>query len=190
MIHKGTQEIETKRLVLRRFLVDDAEAMFNNWASDEEVTKYLTWPTHKDIDNTKKTIAYWVEQYKKDNFYNWCIALKETGEIIGSIGSTVVQEEMECIPLGYCMSKRYWNNGIMTEALDAVIKFFFGEVKANRIEACHHLENIASGKVMQKCGLGYEGIKRHGAKDNSGNYCDVAVYSILAKDRFINADMK
>ena len=63
MTHKGTVPLETKRLILRRFTLDDAEAMFNNWASDPEVTKYLTWPTHTDISVSKTVIESWLHLY-------------------------------------------------------------------------------------------------------------------------------
>ena len=64
------KEIETKRLILRPFELDDAESMFNNWASDEEVTKYLTWNTHKSIEETKSVLAFWV-----NNTHNFLIHL-------------------------------------------------------------------------------------------------------------------
>ena len=62
MNHIGTQYIETERLILRRFETSDAQAMFDNWASDDEVTKYLTWPTHADVSVTEKLLEDWVSQ--------------------------------------------------------------------------------------------------------------------------------
>ena len=63
MNHKGTVTLETERLILRRFTMDDADAMFQNWASDDEVTKYLTWPTHTDVSVSKTVINSWLELY-------------------------------------------------------------------------------------------------------------------------------
>lgn len=71
MKHIGTKNIETERLILRRFTLDDADAMYRNWASDDEVTKYLTWPAHSSVDITKMVLADWVESYKNDDNYNW-----------------------------------------------------------------------------------------------------------------------
>lgn len=60
----GTQNIETKRLLLRRFKIEDAEDMYNNWASDPEVTRYLTWPTHSSVDVTRDLLTDWVIRYE------------------------------------------------------------------------------------------------------------------------------
>ena len=83
--HRGTQTIETSRLILRKAKMEDAEAMFRNWANDPEVTKYLTWPPHDDVEVTKSVIANWVESYSKDDYYHWMIVLKETDTPIGSL---------------------------------------------------------------------------------------------------------
>jgi [ribosomal protein S5]-alanine N-acetyltransferase len=86
MNHLGTRELETNRLKLRRFQLSDSEAMFRNWASDTEVTKYLTWPSHKDVSVSESVLKEWITQYKKDKFYQLAIVLKSNGnEPIGSI---------------------------------------------------------------------------------------------------------
>lgn len=85
MKHLGTKQIETKNLILRRFTIDDAEAMYKNWAADDEVTKYLMWPTHTDVEVSKAVLKSWIENYDKDDFYQWAIVYKENGtEPIGS----------------------------------------------------------------------------------------------------------
>ena len=84
--HKGTQLLETPRLILRRFTMDDAQAMYENWASDPEVTKFLTWPTHGSVEVTENVLKSWVDGYGQDDFYQWAIAPKEVGNApIGSI---------------------------------------------------------------------------------------------------------
>ena len=77
MKHCGTQRLETERLILRRFIIEDAEAMHKNWASDDEVTKYLMWPTHTSIDVSKSVTEDWVNSYSDEKFYQWGIVLKE-----------------------------------------------------------------------------------------------------------------
>ncbi len=67
----GTQRIETDRLILRRFRPEDAEDMFENWASDPEVTKFLTWPTHTGVDVTKMLLADWIPRYEDSGYFNW-----------------------------------------------------------------------------------------------------------------------
>ena len=86
MTHIGTQYIETDRLILRRFELSDAQAMFDNWASDDEVTKYLTWPSYTDVSAVEQKLEQWVSQYGQDDCYRWAITLKENGpQPIGSI---------------------------------------------------------------------------------------------------------
>ena len=80
--HKGTQTIETSRLIMRQARIEDAEAMFRNWANDSEVTKYLTWPPHGNVEVTKQILASWVEGYKNDDYYQWMIVLKDKNEPI------------------------------------------------------------------------------------------------------------
>lgn len=87
------------------------------------------------------------------------------------------------VHIGYCISKKYWNKGITSEAFERIIKFFFEEVKVNRIEAAHNEKNIYSGKVMLKCKLKKEGILRDALKDNSG-ITDSLIYSILRREYF------
>ena len=83
--HKGTQPIETSRLILRRAVREDAEAMFRNWASDPKVTKYLTWPTYEKVETAHQILDLWTSEYEKPDYYQWMIVLKEFGEPIGSI---------------------------------------------------------------------------------------------------------
>ena len=183
LIHKGTQTIETPRLILRRFEPYDAPAMYRNWASDPEVTKYLTWPTHSNEQITACVVQNWVDDYRQPNFYQWAIILKENGpEPIGSISGHEVNDLIERIEIGYCMGKRWWGKGIMAEALGAVIWYLFEIVGFNRIQARHDPNNPASGVVMRKCGMRYEGTFRQADRNNQG-ICDVAWYGILRSDR-------
>lgn len=181
MNHKGTVKLETERLFLRRFVIEDAKAMFENWASEDEVTKFLTWPTHKDVETTKLLLTYFIENYENQDFYNWVIGLKSTGEIIGNISVVKIQEHIEEAVLGYCMGTRWWGQGIMPEAGKAVIKYLFEEVGFHRIAANHDKNNPKSGKVMQKIGMTYEGTLRSAGFCNQGVINDVW-YSILKEE--------
>lgn len=183
MNHKGTIKIETERLILRRFTMKDAEAMFNNWASDEKVTEFLRWPVHQTMDITKKVLQEWVKSYKKDDFYLWAIVLKELREPIGSISVVGKNEKLDIVHIGYCIGSKWWHQGITTEAFSAIIPFLFEEVKVNRIEAQHDPNNPNSGKVMLKCGLKYEGTLRQADFSNKG-IVDASIYSLLASEYY------
>ena len=183
MIHCGTQSIETKRLLLRRFSVDDAEAMYSNWASDPEVTKYLTWPAHSSADVSKAVLEAWVSSYSQENYYQWAIVLKAHGDDpIGSISAVGMNDEIDMIHIGYCLGRDWWRQGIMSEALRAVMDFFFDEVGANRIESRHDPRNPHSGMVMKKCGMKYEGTMRQSDRNNQG-VCDASWYALLRSER-------
>ena len=183
MDHQGTIALETARLILRRFTIDDAESMFQNWASDDEVTRYLTWPTHRGVSISRAVISSWIDLYHKPDHYNWAIVLKENNEPIGSIGATVMHDEIKLVHIGYCIGREWWHKGYASEALKELIHFFFEEVGVNRIESRHDPRNPNSGKVMLRCGLRYEGTMRQSDMNNQG-ICDAARYAILAVDYF------
>ena len=183
MNHIGTQYIETERLILRRFEPSDAPAMFANWASDDEVTKFLTWPTHADVSVTEGILGQWVPQYEKDDYYNWAIVLKEHGsQPIGNINVAHWSEDREAPEIGYCMGRRWWHQGIMSEALGAVIDFLFDRVGVERIVARHDTNNPHSGGVMRKCGMVFDGVREKAGKNNQG-VVDMARYALKASGR-------
>ncbi|MGM9602615.1 MAG: GNAT family N-acetyltransferase [Faecousia sp.] len=181
LTHKGTQTIETPRLILRRAIREDAEPMFRNWASDPEVTKYLTWPPHESIEVTQKRLEIWLAEYDRNDHYQWMIVLKGLGESIGSISVVCQNDRTEEAEIGYCIGSRWWHRGIMTEALSAVIEYLFEEVGMNRVAARHDPNNPHSGGVMRKCGMKYEGTTRSSDRNNQG-LCDAAHYAILRAD--------
>lgn len=183
LTHKGTQIIETNRLILRPFTMYDAEPMFRNWASDSEVTKHLTWPTHESVEISKMVLYDWTSHYGEADFYNWAIVLKENGpEPIGNISVVGIIKKVDGATMGYCMSRAHWGKGVMAEALTALIDFFFDEVGFNRIEADHDPNNPASGRVMEKSGMTCEGTMRQAGRSNQG-IIDVRRWAILKSDR-------
>jgi ribosomal-protein-alanine N-acetyltransferase len=189
MEHLGTKELETERLILRRFTIDDTEKVFYNWANDDEVTKYLSWATHTDINVTKNVREKWMKEYEKNDFYQWAIVLKEINEPIGSISVVKQCDEIKMVEIGYCIGKKWWNKGITSEALNTLIKFFFEKVGINRIESWHDPNNPNSGKVMAKCGMKCEGHLRQAFKNNTG-ICDHIVYGILKEDYNLRINIK
>ncbi|MCB2297891.1 GNAT family N-acetyltransferase [Clostridium tagluense] len=183
LMHKGTQIINTDRLLLRKYESDDAADMFENWANDCEVTKFLSWKPHNNVQDTKEIIDQVVERYENSTYY-WAIKFKEIDEVIGDISIVRFDETCCSCEIGYCMSRKYWGMGIMSEALKAVIDYLFSEIGFNRIAATHDTNNIASGKVMIKSGMKHEGILRQARLRDNKYFYDLALYSIL-KDEWI-----
>ena len=144
--------LETERLILRPFTLDDAEAMFYGWANDPEVTKYLTWPPHESVEITRLVVSQWVAQYEKPERLNFAIALKDSGELIGGIDVVGYLGGVSGTPvLGCAIGRKYWNCGYVTETCKCVLTLLFARgYDEVRIDA--QVENIGSNRVIKKCG--------------------------------------
>ena len=178
----GTRRIETHRLILRPFAAGDAEDMFSNWASDPEVTRFLTWPPHPSTDVTRRLLNQWISHYEDGGYFQWAIELRETGAVIGSIAVVKLEEAIGSAEIGYCLGRAFWGRGIMPEALRAVMDYLFGTVGLNRVWAGHDVNNPKSGRVMEKAGMKKEGVLRASGINNQG-IRDVAVWAALREDR-------
>jgi len=182
MKHVGTVVIETERLILRPVTLEDAPAMHRNWTGDDQVTKYLTWPTHASVEVTEGFVKYLLGEYEKPDSYSWVIVLKsESPEPVGMISVVNTNEEIDSVEIGYCLGRNWWGRGVMTGALGAVIAFCFDTLGAQRVAARHDTNNPASGAVMRKCGMKHEGTLRRADRNNQG-ICDAAYYSILREE--------
>ncbi len=174
----GTKTIETDRLILRRFAVEDAEDIYHNWTSDAEVSKYVSWSQHRSVDETIDVVSKWIEGYKT-NSYNWVVELKETHDLIGSISAIRVSRVHNNCEIGYCYGSKFWNKGYATEALKAVICYLKKECNFHIVEARHRSTNPASGKVMEKAGMQKEAVlKERRYDEKTGEYSDLICYSI------------
>ena len=141
--------LKTNRLILRPWTINDASNMFYGWVNDPEVTKYMTWNPHKNIEETKSLLSMWVDEYKDPKRINFAIVLKDTNTLVGGID--VVRYEDDTPVIGYNLAKKYWNNGYMTEACKCVLEYLFSlGYKQVKIDAA--VDNIGSNRVIQKCG--------------------------------------
>jgi ribosomal-protein-alanine N-acetyltransferase len=151
--HCGSVPLETERLELRRFAMSDAQAMFERWAHDPQVTRYLMWRAHRDVRDTEDTLRYWESQYHHKDFYEWAILLKGQALPIGSIGVSKVKGQTRVMEFGYCIGRPWWGNGICAEAGKAVLQLMFETVGCTGMIAMYAQGNEASGRVMEKCGM-------------------------------------
>ena len=180
MNHTGTVTLKTARLTLRAFTPDDAQDMFTNWASDPEVTKFLTWPTHPSVEVSQWVCNDWLSHYGEKDYYSWAIVYD--GHAIGSIAVVEHDDRVGKAHIGYALSRKMWRMGIMSEALQAVMNHLFDVVGYQRLEARHDPRNPHSGGVMKKCGMKYEGTLRQSDWNNQG-VCDACWYSLLKDER-------
>ncbi len=175
--HKGTKEICTNRLLLRKYRLSDAEAMFENYANDDRVTKYLSWKTYSKSSDIIPFLEMSIKDYERKSTYHW--AIEYEGKMIGSIAVMAVDDLRNNCEVGYCIGYDFWNKGITSEALAAVITFLFEKVGMHRVLAKHDVENPASGEVMKKCGMTYEGRFKEYYLRHDGTYSDALVYGIV-----------
>lgn len=172
--------LETQRLLLRPMRMSDARDLFA-YASDPLVSRYVLWDTHKTLWQSRQFLRQARRQYRKGLPASFAIVLRDSGRMIGTIGFMWVNPEHGSAEVGYSLNRDYWNQGLTTEALRAVVAFGFDVLQLHRIEAQHDTENPASGRVMAHVGMRYEGTLRQRLR-NKGRYVDVALYAILRND--------
>lgn len=178
----GTRNIETKRCRLRRIVPSDYVMMYENWAKYEDVCKYYPFNPVDDLEKYREKVERWSLNYESGSYFHWVIEWKETGELIGTINLGNVEESCEMSDTCYMLSPKFWNQGIMTEVLKAVLNYAFDEIKLNRVQAEVFAGNDASSSVLKKCGMTLEGVARQKYYKN-GTFIDTALWAIIAKDR-------
>ena len=185
--HVGTKPLETNRLILRRHEITDADDIYDNWATDPGVCRFWSWEPHKSIDETRALLAGWIDEYKKPNNYHWIIVLKSMSKAVGYIYLSDIDDVSNSVSVHYALSRACWNQGIMTEACGCILAFAFDVLGTETVHSNHHIENPASGRTMQKCGMRYVKIAREGLSQkhiSSGEYLsgDRCYYEIKSSD--------
>ena len=179
--HKGTQQLQTERLLLRKIFPDDAEMVYQ-WMSDPEVLRYEDWDLHQSVDFTRGFIAYLTHNYESEQTYCWGIQSGE--ELIGFVMVVDVHEWSGTI--AYYLKRNCWSKGYATEAAMAVINYMFSEVGVDRIVAKHIIQNIASGKVLRKVGMHYRGhVKEFEYYSSKSEWYDSDFYAITKEQFFV-----
>jgi ribosomal-protein-alanine N-acetyltransferase len=178
---KDLPTLETDRLILRKMTSDDAEAVFA-YASDPEVTHYVSWETHLSIEDSKAFLDLATSKYESGGEPDWGIVYKGDHRFVGTCGIVFWEPYHARAELGYTLSRDYWGRDLMAEAVRAMISFGFKEMNLNRIEARCIAENVASARVMEKAGMLYEGTLRQ-RELIKGEHRDMKIYSILRDER-------
>ncbi|MCB2357185.1 GNAT family N-acetyltransferase [Clostridium estertheticum] len=149
-----TPTLETDRLILRPFCMEDAQEVFECWESDPEVAKYMFWTSHNDINKTVNWVKKELSKIDSDDWYRWAILSKETGNLLGT-GLIYVEEEYGKFEMAYNFGKKAWGFGYTTEAMQEVIKVAKEELGIKEIMGRHAKENHISGKILKKLGFAY-----------------------------------
>ena len=168
--------IETERLILRKVVPADAADLFA-YGRDPEVARHVLWDAYRSEAEARMYVRYLQRQYRGDQPTSWGIVHKTDRKMIGTIGFMWWNHDHNSTEVGYSLSRSYWNHGYMSEALSPIIDFAFEQMCVHRVEAQHESDNPASGRVMEKVGMCYEGTLR-GRVYNKGRYADMALYAI------------
>lgn len=173
-------ELETPRLILRRMKKADYHDMYE-YASDSEVTRYLTWYPHPDENYTLRYLAYITTRYRAGEFFDWAIVTKAERKMIGTCGFTSFHYEHNSAEIGYVLNRAYWGKGLAREAAYAVMREGFYTLNLHRIEAKYMDGNSQSRRVMEKLGMSFEGLQRESMFIKE-QYTTVGVCAILAAE--------
>ena len=149
--------LKTERLRLRKAKSSDAEAIFRQYAQDPEVTRYVSWRAHKDLDETREYMRMCQLAWDIGKAFHWVIERHEDREVIGMMIARVAAEKWE---LGYVLARAYWGRGYMTEAIKGLVAWALKQKGIYRIWGVCDIENIASARVMEKVGMQKEGTLR------------------------------
>jgi ribosomal-protein-alanine N-acetyltransferase len=150
---KGPERFETSRLVLRKPTLADAEAVFIRYASDPEVTRYLGWPRHQSVDDTKAFLSFSDAEWSRWPAGPYLIESHSGHELLGSTG--LAFEAPSRAVTGYVLARDAWGNGYATEALTAIMEIAEG-LGVIRLYALCHPDHPASARVLEKCGFRLE----------------------------------
>jgi len=168
---------------MRKITLNDANDMFE-YAADPQVSEYTMWSTHGSIEETKYFLKSLLKMYKRRELVDWGIVHKAEKKLIGTCGYVEWSMTHSRGEIGYVLDRKYWNQGYMSEAVNAIMEFGFREMLLNRIEAKCEVHNIGSARVMEKVGMQLEGILRQ-QLFVKGRYWDLKIYSILRDDFFV-----
>lgn len=179
-LFQNLPRIETERVLLRPFTLDDAADVFE-YARDDAVTRYMSWPTHQSIADALDYLTQVLRRYGQNSPAPWGIVLRTSHKLIGGAGFVTIDEKDFRAEIGYVLGQRYWGQGYATEAARAIIEFAVNDLGINRVEAMCEVANGASARVMEKAGMSYEGILRQYSLAK-GTFRDMKIYSILKSE--------
>ncbi len=173
-------DLHTPRLLLRRLRVEDAGDIFA-YASDPQVTPYLIWETHRSLGDTYDFLTRALQNYRDGGPPQWAIEHRGDKKVIGTCGFAAMAFAHARGEVGYVIGRPYWRQGLMTEALCAVLGYCFDVLQLNRVEARCDVENTASWRTMEKVGMKFEGVLRQNIILH-GRPRDARMYAVLRED--------
>ncbi|MBM7568828.1 GNAT family N-acetyltransferase [Paenibacillus sacheonensis] len=176
----GNPVLETDRVRLRKITSADVPAIYK-YCSDNEVARYTSWHAHITQADTEGFVHHILQLYADQRLAPWGIEDKETGTIIGTVGFVYVDPKHARAEVAYALSRHDWNKGIMSEVVARVLAYAFDVLRLVRVEARCLVPNTGSARVMEKCGMAFEGILRKHLLVK-GKFEDLKTYAIVHDD--------
>lgn len=170
---KGTTELKTERLVLRRYRPEDAEILYKNFGQDPEMFKYSGWNPYASKEMAEGTVRQFMENYADPSFYGW--AIEREGKMIGTVGAYDYDAKQSRIEIGMSIERASWGKGYAGETLTRVLKYLSEDEKIGTITAWCASDNIGSRKAMEKAGMKQTGTEE-GALEIDGKTYDKLNY--------------
>ena len=153
-IIRPPNEMETVRLRLRPMGTGDAQTVFETYAQDEQVTRFLTWQPHRSIDETRRYMQACKIAWREGTAFPWALLRKSDDRLIGSIELRIDQHTVE---IGYVIARSFWGQGYASEAARSLVDWAYAHPAIYRVWASCDAENMASARVLEKAGLVFEG---------------------------------
>lgn len=172
--------LKTKRLIVRPFSPEDAEAVYRGFVSDDRVTRFLTFDPPRSVSEARELLCSWCMPYSSPVSFHWAIELASTGEVIGFLYGLLIETTSMSFLEG-CIGHPWQNQGFMTEALTAAMPFFFDTLSVSCLAARHHPDCPAAGHMLRSCGFQPEGVRRRQGYCNQGVYDEIC-YSLLRSE--------
>ncbi|NCB41833.1 MAG: N-acetyltransferase [Clostridia bacterium] len=179
----GPEKMVTQRLIIRPYVKKDAVAIFRNWASDPLFQVPLNEPVYNHLEEVEDLVQKYIHAFETTGKYRWALATKDTDECIGLISYFLIDDKNDFAEMEYGIAREYWGQGLTLEAVEAVVQFGFEKMKLHKVQITCKEYNKASRRVIEKCGMVYEGTLRDYFNEE-GKYIGRMYYSLLAQEYF------
>ncbi len=176
--------LHTERLILRQLDKKDSLDMYE-YSCLEEVTRYLLWSPHENKNYTYRYLCQVQGYYKNGGYYDWAVVERATDKMIGTCGFANIDSDNNRGEIGYVLNPDFWGRGYAPEAVRAVLDYGFTYLGIHRAEAKYMVGNDRSRRVMEKCGMTFEGIQKD-LMLVKGEYRDIGICSVIKEDFYKN----
>lgn len=147
-------------LTMRLPVTSDAERIFQLYATDSDVTKYLAWKPHNNLSETNEFVQSRIQEWKEESRFTWCIE-SDSSQLLGLISCKPQSDSS--FSVSYVIGRKFWRQGFGTKAANELVKYLLNQPNIYRVEAYCDIDNVGSSKVLEKLGMQFEGVAKRKA---------------------------